>query len=1780
LKKFHFISLTVFVCLFSFISAQPVITSFNPLSGPIGTSVTITGNNFNPIPSNNIVFFGTAMATVSGASVNTLTVTVPHGATHMPISVTDLTTNLTAYSNQSFLTTLICTGAINTTSFAPKIDSLIGSPTCIISGDWDLDGKQDIAVNNKFANSVAIYKNTSTGNNISFASKIELTTGLEPVKIATGDIDGDGKLDLVVAINGSNVLSIYLNTSSSGNISFTPNVDFITGTRPYSVAINDIDGDGKSELIVSNNFNGTGGNSVSVFRNTSTLGNPSFDPKIDFITGNSPYCVATGDLDNDGKSDISVANYHSNSISIFKNTSLTGSISFLPKQDFIAGTYPSSISIGDLNMDGKLDLAVTNTGTATVFAYKNTSTTGIISFASAIGFPTLNSPMSVSIGDIDGDGKPDLVIANGGFGGKMSVLKNLSTSSINLAAKVDYICGTNSQSVSICDLNGDTKQDVICANFNSNSISVFKSFIGAPKMTSISNVTICSGNNLNLPFTSDSPALYSWIANDNPNITGENITTQVSDTLNDFLINNSTSVQTLNYTVTPTSTVGCGEGPSQTVMINVNPLPSMTSVDIASICSGCYVNIPLTSTTTSSYNWIAADNSNTVGESLTLKTTSTLKDTITNSLPSLQNVIYTVTPTSACGTGTPQTVIVTIGSLDTSSSPASALNSSLIGLLPRGGAENLGTFITTNTSGENLISNDFFKTAIPGSPIGNIVEDLNGNVYGVTSIGTGGDRVLYKYNPVSNIGEIIRRFEAPGDSLGHGLCFTLIYSNGDILCKTGYGGANNKGVLFSYNVASGTLHKIIDCSSSLLSSSWTSITKNANGRYYGLRSLTSGYSNFFELDLSSTPTYSEPLTFLEQTFLLSDSNLVYMIKGGEVGSYNVNTQVYTTLLTFPATTVYGTGIRSVCWGSNGNIYIVTANQSKLLEFNIASNSLAIKLDFDGYSPHYGMACSHSGIVYISDQDAYLHEYNINTGSFLTDTLDYSQRTIMGISYNSTISRVLCIGNFGPLMKLDTLNHRVNNIYFIGKNNGEYSSGGFIIGPNGKYYAITKYGGGYDFGAVIEYDNSNDTLVSKTIISGPSYADLAYTSGGDFYFCNGTGFSKYNCYTNTFDIQTPTWTGYAPHNTPSYHPNGNLYGVVENGGTGNGYIYEYNPLTNVTTNIHNFTGSGGKHPDCELTLAPDGYYYGFTKDGGGSFFTANRGVFFKFDANVPGSFSVVEDLDNSSTFNNPYGKFLSVGNTDLYGVCNNKLFRFNTLNTTIYLLYDFLSDTTKGYDPSGQLILSPNGRIYGLARGGTFHKGVLFEYNLTTSIYSKKQDFDGTNGSIPSISMSPGYPNWHLSDINCSLISSPTLNLSGIIDRCVGSSLTLQPSNVILNASNYAWYKNGTELSGANINLLEFTNIAITDTGSYFLKVTNSCGISAYSDTVTITLNCSVWPGDADNNSIVNNNDLLPIGIHYAQTGSPRISINNTWQGYISANWGLNQANGQDIKHVDCNGDGIIDSNDTLAVNLNFSMAHALPVPHEVTQSRRTIPPLHFITSSNYYNPGDWVDVEIWLGDPLTLVTSLYGIAFSIGYDVNLIQSGTETLTYPTSWLGTPGTDVISLAKIDPLAATSYGAITRIDHNNRNGMGKIANFRFQIKTTISGTNTLNLSILNYMANDSIGTLQTFNLNSDSIFINHSTTFIPESSAKTNLNIYPNPYSGNTQISYSINSSADVSLEVYDAYGQRVELIHNARQASGEYRYFFSAKEKGLGSGVYFVKLMIDNEIFIRKIIELK
>ncbi|MBK8381716.1 MAG: VCBS repeat-containing protein [Ignavibacteria bacterium] len=471
-----------------------VITSFTPESGPVGTIVTISGSGFNTTPANNIVFFGAVMSAVTGSTTTSITTTVPAGADYRNISVTNLSNNLTAYSSKPFNVTFPGGCKFN---FADKVDFVTGAggqnSISVASSDIDGDGKTDMAVANYATNSVSVFRNTSTNGTVSFEPKINFTTGSQPIFVNFGDLNGDGKPDMAVANNLSSVISVYRNNSTSGVISFAAKRDFTGQFGNNSIDIGDFNSDGKPDIAAANSGN------ICLFRNTTTSSTITFASRVNLSTGTSPKSVTVADIDGDGKPDIVNTNAGDDNVSVFRNTTTGGSISFAASVNFATEDVPRFIKVVDLDGDGKPDIAAVyyNSAPGDLTLLRNISVPGTINFEAKINVPSGSNSISLSIGDIDGDGKPDLAAINN-VTSYLSVYHNESQPGLlNFEISTDNITESGCEALVIGDIDNDNKPDISVVNGSSNELSVF--------LNTGSFQTGLTGNGNSIPFGSITP---------------------------------------------------------------------------------------------------------------------------------------------------------------------------------------------------------------------------------------------------------------------------------------------------------------------------------------------------------------------------------------------------------------------------------------------------------------------------------------------------------------------------------------------------------------------------------------------------------------------------------------------------------------------------------------------------------------------------------------------------------------------------------------------------------------------------------------------------------------------------------------------------------------------------------------------------------------------------------------------------------------------------------------------------------------------------------------------------------------------------------------------------------------------------------------------------------------------------------------------------------------------------------------------------------------------------
>jgi hypothetical protein len=401
----------------------------------------------------------------------------------------------TSQSNQRFVPTFAGLGApITSSSFVGQNLSTESGPYQLVIADLDGDGKPDLALANVYAHTISIMRNIGSPgllSSSSFAPAFDLPVGLDlaahdnPVGLEVADVDGDGKLDILVCDRSVNKLLLCRNQATPGILtpdSFTPPVALPTGNDPRHVRVADLDGDGRQDLVVTS----YGDNAISIFQNIGAPGSlttNSFAPRLDLPAGNGAYDTALADFDGDGKPDIAAVNSSATFISVFRNTSTPGTLdsnSFAAEVDFDSPASCSSIMAVDVDGDGELDLVIGSVQGQAMSVLRNLSTPGSLAFDAHVDFGAPGWVHNVAAADFTGDGKPDLAI-DGELGSYMAVFQNGSVpggfSNASLSNRVDFATGWNAWGIAAGDLDGDGRPDIVFCNSYDNTLTLYRNLV-------------------------------------------------------------------------------------------------------------------------------------------------------------------------------------------------------------------------------------------------------------------------------------------------------------------------------------------------------------------------------------------------------------------------------------------------------------------------------------------------------------------------------------------------------------------------------------------------------------------------------------------------------------------------------------------------------------------------------------------------------------------------------------------------------------------------------------------------------------------------------------------------------------------------------------------------------------------------------------------------------------------------------------------------------------------------------------------------------------------------------------------------------------------------------------------------------------------------------------------------------------------------------------------------------------------------------------------------------
>src|SRR5579871_6595441 len=350
-------------------------------------------------------------------------------------------------------------------SFLPPVSYPVGAfPSSGAMGDFNGDRHLDLAVANegfsegRIPGSVSVLLGDGDG---TLQTAQSYAVGSDPVSVAVGDFNGDGHLDIVVANHGT--YPSYSDTGVSvllgnGDGTFQAAQDNAVSSGASYVAVADFDGDGKLDLALTSFY------PVDMVNILLGNGDGTFHTGQSYPVGAFPSSVAVGDFNGDRHLDLAVANYSSGTVSVLPGN---GDGTFQTTQDYAVGGNVLSVVVGDFDGDGHFDLAVANKGVSDYGIPGNVSVllgNGDGIFRAPQSYTAGFGSDSVAVGDFDGDGHLDLVVANG-YSPDSTVSILLGNGDGTFGAARSFAAGYGPSSVAVGDFNADGFPDLAVADY-------------------------------------------------------------------------------------------------------------------------------------------------------------------------------------------------------------------------------------------------------------------------------------------------------------------------------------------------------------------------------------------------------------------------------------------------------------------------------------------------------------------------------------------------------------------------------------------------------------------------------------------------------------------------------------------------------------------------------------------------------------------------------------------------------------------------------------------------------------------------------------------------------------------------------------------------------------------------------------------------------------------------------------------------------------------------------------------------------------------------------------------------------------------------------------------------------------------------------------------------------------------------------------------------------------------------------------------------------------------
>ncbi|HEY5750026.1 MAG TPA: FG-GAP-like repeat-containing protein [Chryseolinea sp.] len=594
---------------------RPEIKEISKVKGSMDDILTIKGSNFGAP----VVFFGSTRAVIQHSSDQQLQVKIPAGATYQDISVSSLTgpLGLIGYARQPFFLSFGGAPGIDPnnlglqTNYPTNSDGFQGLYDLCMC-DFDGDSKPDIATARDADSYLHILLNGSTPGSVNMSTLIKVAMGTGTLQVKCGDLNGDGKPDIVATEKGTGNNVYFLRNTSlgPGSVSFFPTKFSLPGKTPNRIEIADLDLDGKPEVILTSQAT----NSVIVLVNktVNVVSNLLFSPTpiiIPLPDWKSTDGLAVEDLNGDFLPEIVTNQFITNTdVYVIQNNSTPDAVTMSPAMALPVGNTVKNLKIGDLDGDGKSDIAFTQLSpSSNLGVFLNTSTAGTLSFGALKTFVTDTNPWGIDFGDLDGDGKVDIVTPSI-TKKSLSILNNTSTPGNLSFTTVLKATDRINRHVVIGDVDGDGKPDVVFTSIDDNNLNIPASQVSIfrnracmiPEITPEGPLNICSGFPLTLTSTNGGATTFEWF----------NATTNTT-TADDYQF---TPPASGDYSVTATSEGGSCKTTSNVVNVTITATTPAGDPDPQSDGPVCYgntmnlkVNAPL-SGGPYTYEWTGPDN--------------------------------------------------------------------------------------------------------------------------------------------------------------------------------------------------------------------------------------------------------------------------------------------------------------------------------------------------------------------------------------------------------------------------------------------------------------------------------------------------------------------------------------------------------------------------------------------------------------------------------------------------------------------------------------------------------------------------------------------------------------------------------------------------------------------------------------------------------------------------------------------------------------------------------------------------------------------------------------------------------------------------------------------------------------------------------------------------------------------------------------------------------------------------------------------------------------------